>query len=574
MKKTITINLNNITFTIDDDAYDLLQAYLSDIATHFASDPEQEEIMNDIEARIAELFGESLSKNKHVINLSDVRTVMEVMGNPSQFVDDDGSSEDSDKHTSPEEEVGRKKDRSSRRFYRDPENAILGGVGGGLAAYFGMDATIVRILIVLLFSFFTIFSGGWFILCTYILLWIIAPKAVTTSQRLEMQGEAVTIENIKAEFQNLKSYVESEGFNQNIESIGKRFVNIFGVVFKIIGSFVAVALSLLGFVLLLCFFTLLAFLIFEPDFIQAFLPFISSSGLEASNGQLLLLLLGTFLIVACPMCLIGYGIVRLLRRKQTDTPVLKSFWAILILWFAGLISVAIVGSRLLPGLKYGMDGNTSRVEENLIMTDEIRELPPFHAIDVSGNIELELRQDTAPRVMLSTYESYSPKLQTEVRNGVLHIYSTSVFHTSFRVRLQISMDSISSISVRGACDIKSRSPLHTSSSLVLALYGASQANLEAVVDRSIDIDIHGASKLTLSGRSDSLKIRSSGASKIQAGDLRATHVYINLKGAGEADVHALHSIEADAKGVSKITCYGHPAHVKQDTGPVSSFRLN
>ena len=89
MKKTLTVNLNNIVFHIDDDAYEMLQTYLSEIADHFQSDDERTEIMNDIEARIAELFNEKLQKNKNVINLTDVQEIIEVMGKPSQYTGDD-----------------------------------------------------------------------------------------------------------------------------------------------------------------------------------------------------------------------------------------------------------------------------------------------------------------------------------------------------------------------------------------------------------------------------------------------------------------------------------------------------
>ena len=80
MKKTLTVNLNNIVFHIDDDAYEMLQTYLFEIADHFKSDEERKEIMNDIEARIAELFNEKLQKNKNVINLTDVEEIIGIMG--------------------------------------------------------------------------------------------------------------------------------------------------------------------------------------------------------------------------------------------------------------------------------------------------------------------------------------------------------------------------------------------------------------------------------------------------------------------------------------------------------------
>ena len=89
MKKTLTVNLNNIVFHIDDDAYEMLQTYLHEIADHFEADDEKAEIMNDIEARIAELFTEKLQKSKNVVNLLDVQEIIEIMGKPSQYTGED-----------------------------------------------------------------------------------------------------------------------------------------------------------------------------------------------------------------------------------------------------------------------------------------------------------------------------------------------------------------------------------------------------------------------------------------------------------------------------------------------------
>jgi uncharacterized protein (DUF2267 family) len=88
MKKTVTINLNNIVFNIDDDAYDMLRSYLADVEKYL-SDDEKKEVMADIEARIAEIFTDSLKRNKTVINIDDVDEIINVLGKPNQYADDD-----------------------------------------------------------------------------------------------------------------------------------------------------------------------------------------------------------------------------------------------------------------------------------------------------------------------------------------------------------------------------------------------------------------------------------------------------------------------------------------------------
>lgn len=93
MKKTLTVNLNNIVFHIDDDAYEMLQTYLADVARHLSED-EKKEVMNDIEARVAELFTERLQRNKNVVNIEDVEEIIKILGKPSQYADEDENDAD------------------------------------------------------------------------------------------------------------------------------------------------------------------------------------------------------------------------------------------------------------------------------------------------------------------------------------------------------------------------------------------------------------------------------------------------------------------------------------------------
>ena len=91
---------------------------------------------------------------------------------------------------------------TTKRLYRDPDNRVLGGVCGGLGAYFNNDPLLFRILFIIIF--FGMGSG----LIIYLILWIAIPEARTTAQKLEMRGEPITIENIKKavreEFENVK----------------------------------------------------------------------------------------------------------------------------------------------------------------------------------------------------------------------------------------------------------------------------------------------------------------------------------------------------------------------------------
>ncbi|MBU8893004.1 MAG: PspC domain-containing protein [Bacteroidales bacterium] len=201
MKTTITINLGGIVFHIDDDAYEILNTYLIAIEKQFLSEDERTEVMSDIEARLSELFTETLGEKRDVIMKQDVSTVIEIMGEPEDFMDDEAAKE-SARSTDRGYKRKRMHYKTAKRLYRDPDNRVLGGVCGGLSAYFNTDPIVFRIIFILI----ALGMGSGLII--YIILWIAIPEANTTAQKLEMRGEPITIENIKKavrdEFENVK----------------------------------------------------------------------------------------------------------------------------------------------------------------------------------------------------------------------------------------------------------------------------------------------------------------------------------------------------------------------------------
>lgn len=186
MKKVININFQGRVIPIEESAYDMLKQYVESLRRFFADEEGRDEIINDIEGRIAELFGESLKKGATCITDEDVNKIIESMGRPEDFEGEEGKvhsqlgGEKSENESSAKETYADPTPRG--RLYRDENEKILGGVCGGLASYLRVDPTIVR----LVFALFT-FGGGAGILF-YILLWIILPskqlKTVVTTKRL------------------------------------------------------------------------------------------------------------------------------------------------------------------------------------------------------------------------------------------------------------------------------------------------------------------------------------------------------------------------------------------------------
>jgi len=134
MKKTITINISGVIFNIEEDAYEILRGYLDRLSRNFTDSEGREEIMGDIEARIAELFQERLGDRKEVVSDQDVQQVMVTMGKPEDFNAESEGTE-SQGHSSYSESASSNK----RRIYRDTEKNVIGGVCAGISHYFGWD---------------------------------------------------------------------------------------------------------------------------------------------------------------------------------------------------------------------------------------------------------------------------------------------------------------------------------------------------------------------------------------------------------------------------------------------------
>ncbi len=246
MNKTFSINLGGTLFHIDENAYEYTQKYLQSIKRHFSTSEGCDEILYDIEVRMAELFTEHLS-GKNIISMKEVEEVIIIMGKPEDFgaepIDENPEGEKSG------QERKEQKFKTGKRFFRDPDQKKLGGVCSGMAAYFGVDDPV---WIRLLFILFTIFGG--FGVMTYLILWLIVPEAQTAAEKLSMRGEAANVENIarviEDEMNELGDRISSWGStsqdkkkdNKGSGPIGS-FINFLGSVLSSFFSFAGKVLS-------------------------------------------------------------------------------------------------------------------------------------------------------------------------------------------------------------------------------------------------------------------------------------------------------------------------------------------
>lgn len=192
MNKTIIININGIVFHIEEDAYEVLKSYMTDVKRHFIDSADSLEITTDIENRLAEMFNEILARDsKQVIIEQDVKTVIAQMGTVEDFAsaDEDGPSLASSKsnfnYTT-----------DNRRLFRDPDDHLAAGVCSGIANYFDIQPVWIRLAFAVAFCFF---GTGLFL---YIILWIVIPKAVSRADRMAMKGERLDLQGFKRNFED------------------------------------------------------------------------------------------------------------------------------------------------------------------------------------------------------------------------------------------------------------------------------------------------------------------------------------------------------------------------------------
>lgn len=355
MNKTVNANIAGLVFYIEESAYELLQKYLKNIEANFSNEQERNEIMRDIEARIAELFQERNGNRKEVVNLEDVEAVISIMGEPEdyqseEFEGDESTSQESYSSTNEQSHSTEKK------LYRDKENGIIGGVCSGLGAYFGIDPVIIRVIFVLLVLFG--FSGVFI----YMILFFITPEAKTAGDKLKMRGAPINVESIKKTAQDFKDSVkdaaERNNLGKKISTTIDRGVQTTSKLGRAISKFVGFGLLVGGLFAMLL---LISVFIGEGGLIPFWGERHSLNVSEAmdmfynSSFQSTLAYFSLLLILFIPIIGLIYSGVKLLLDIKTSLKYLVLASAVL--WTVALGTFALTSIQ--PGLEFKEEANVS-----------------------------------------------------------------------------------------------------------------------------------------------------------------------------------------------------------------------
>jgi phage shock protein PspC (stress-responsive transcriptional regulator) len=354
MKETIKINLNQRLFDLDADAFERLKEYLDSLKRYFQKTSEEaEEILQDIEQRIAEILEDKLGTAKQVVTLSDIEEVIQMMGTADDFARETEMSEDNE-HEQEARDPGENAsafNRQHRKLYRDLDNNIIGGVCSGIASYFNVDPVWIRLaFIILLF-----FDGIGFL--AYLVMWIAIPVARTTSQKLQMKGQPVTIENIqqsvKKEFikvkDNLNNLSKSESYKKAQHAAAETLSvigNVLLVTLKVVLVIFGVALAIAGIAFIIALITSLFSGGVFFDWHIPHLPINEYIIPLVNNFSLMGLALSLVLLI--PVVALFIGILKLIFGVKSHTPVLSAFaWTFWVLALVFVIASVASGNKLI-----------------------------------------------------------------------------------------------------------------------------------------------------------------------------------------------------------------------------------
>ncbi|OJV25594.1 MAG: hypothetical protein BGO32_00860 [Bacteroidetes bacterium 37-13] len=365
MKKTVNINIGGIAFNIDEDAYLKLHEYLEAISKKLGNTDAAKEVIQDIEARLAELFSANKNAEKEVVDIEDVNAAIAAMGKPEDIAGESETINSNEETTA--QTTTKSSSRFTRKLYRNVDDKKIAGVISGISAYLGIEDTIWLRLAALVFLFFSLGTTA----LIYIILWIIIPKAVTTTQKLEMKGEPVTLDNIKKEVSEAATRISE--WNKE-ESAGEKIVEIVLGIGKIIAKIVAV------FVVLVVLFMLFGVVAASVGLLSlTSLPAIQKmADVYADSSTMATLgIVGGILVVLMPLLAILYGGIRVLVGSAGSKPKLK--WIFGGGFILGLIFLAI--SIISIGINFR---NTSSVKQQYALLQPVTNNLYVQLADSSG----------------------------------------------------------------------------------------------------------------------------------------------------------------------------------------------
>ena len=456
MNKTVNINLAGTSFHIDEDAFGKLSRYLDAIRNSLKGTDGSEEIMHDIETRIAELFAEKIEGPTQVVSLSNLDEVIAVMGQPEDYEVDNEIFEDVPPSSS--HSYSKSSGNASRKqLFRDVDNKYISGVSSGIGHYIGIDAIWVRLIWILL-----LFAGFGSPIVVYILLWILVPAALTTSDKLKMTGEPINISNIERKFKEGFDNVADRVKNVNYDKYGNKIKtgtsdffdslgNLFVTLFKIFAKFIGVIIIMVALItiigLVIGFFTFGSIDFWgNNEIVENF------SMVNPTDVPIWLLSLLGLLAVGIPFfALFVLGLKLLISNLKPMSATLKI--VLIILWALSIIGLTILGIK--QATEQGYDGN--HIEEQTL------------SIRTGDTLQISMRADKQFSYEVSQEDDWEIKYTLDDKKV---IYSSDI-----SLNIKSSKDSIGKIVIERSAEGNSHLDAKNRSKAIVYNYSFENNNL-------------------------------------------------------------------------------------------------
>ncbi len=351
MIKTVSVNLGGIIFQVNEDAYSVLTTYINTLKMHYGDTEQGNEIIADIEARFADVFLKRFkAEDRNVVNILDAEDVIRDMGQPRNIDKTQFEEEQT------EEEVSTADDYIEKRLYRDSDNAVIGGVCAGLSAFEGLkDPLWMRLVFILM-----VLLGGSGILL-YLILWAIVPPAKTASQKLQMRGKQINIDNVEETIKRNEEENEASSRGSTIEHIINEIGKLFGFLFGFVqGIFKILAKAMSGFIVFFLIVSIFALL-------GVVLYFIPKAIIHIFDAPIVALIAasGIFISLGIPLLYLIYKLSNVFSNFRVQSKRLK--YGTFGIWILGLIMSTF---SLMTGAKHYAVTDTVYSEDEFIMTSD------------------------------------------------------------------------------------------------------------------------------------------------------------------------------------------------------------
>lgn len=421
MNKTVSINIGGLFFHIDDNAYNQLNTYFNTIKNSLSEDS-KEEVMHDIETRVAELLGARIVPDKQVINHMDIDYIISVMGKPEDYIIDQEQENNFTQQAAPNYTAYGK-----RKLFRDTENGKISGVSTGIAHYIGVDPIWVQLFFILI-----VLAGFGSGILVYIGFWLLVPAAVTTSDKLLMHGEPITVSNIEKKIKEGYDKVSNTfqeydpktfkkkvntGVDKSVSSIERVLVGIAKAIAIAIGVFLMI-ISLCGMAAVTIFSGLITFYhLFDPNMQFGLTEQIVGEGFNTT-------LFGILVFFSSIIPLLFLFLLSIKIINPNSKPIGKYFTLSMIaLWILALFGWIYFG--ITTGMQNSTKANVTQTEIiELAKKDTLMVYMnnnAFYSTDPTPNFTKKMTLDQGDNNIL-----YSNRVEIEFRESQDGTYSTII----------------------------------------------------------------------------------------------------------------------------------------------------